>query len=330
MAVPLKFALLSRSVHPGFMGIAEHLETDWELRYVAQDLRDPAYAGALAEADAALSMIWDAEVPAAPRLRLLHLPGAGSNYVDMARVTPGAAVCNVFEHEGAIAEYLVCTMLMWLIGIRAIERRFRAFDWSDAAPLNGPVHSELHGKTVGIVGYGSIGRALAARLKPFGVRVMARTRSPARIDGNVDDAGGMDDLASLLRAADFIALCLPLDATTKGLIDAPALALMKPAAVLLNPARGPLVDEDALFAALAERRIGGAVLDTWYRYPQVVGERVPPSRHPFHELDNVIMTPHCSGWSDGTLARRNRVIAQNLDRLARGQPLSNVIRPAGR
>jgi phosphoglycerate dehydrogenase-like enzyme len=328
MPSPLNFVLLSRSVHIGFMKVAEHLQTDWKLSYVEQDESNPSYAAALAEADAALSMIWDASVPPAPRLRMLHLPGAGSNLVDMACVNPNAAVCNVHEHGIAIAEHLICTMLMGLIGIRETERRFRALDWSDSVTLNGPLHGELNGKTVGIVGYGGIGRALAIRLRAFGVRVMARTRTPANLDQAVDDGGGLDDLDTLLREADFVAVCLPLTEETRGLIGDAALRLMKPTAMLLNPSRGPIVDEDALYAALAERRIGGAALDTWYRYPNSVEERIPPSRHPFHELGNVIVTPHNSAWSDGTLGRRNKVIAANLDRLARGEPLSNVIRAA--
>jgi phosphoglycerate dehydrogenase-like enzyme len=101
---------------------------------------------------------------------------------------------------------------------------------------------------------------------------------------------------------------------------------MKPTAVIINVARGTLIDEKALFEACRKRTIGGAVIDTWYRYPRqgvLCGE---PSAYPFRELDNVIMTPHASGWTEGLLPRRCRFIAANLDRLARNEPLLNVVR----
>ena len=102
---------------------------------------------------------------------------------------------------------------------------------------------------------------------------------------------------------------------------------MKPGAVLINVARGALIDEQALFEALRERRIGGAALDTWYRYPSPEEPAVRPAERPFHELDNVVMTPHCSGWTEGLMARRFALIGDNLERLAAGRPLLNQVHP---
>jgi phosphoglycerate dehydrogenase-like enzyme len=113
------------------------------------------------------------------------------------------------------------------------------------------------------------------------------------------------------------------------LIGADELARMKPDAVLINVARGPIVGEDALYQALLERWIGGAVLDTWYRYPGPGDQGVRPSRHPFHELANVVMTPHCSGWTEGLIERRFAVIADNIERLRDGRPLLNRVHRAG-
>ena len=123
-------------------------------------------------------------------------------------------------------------------------------------------------------------------------------------------------------------IACPLGEATRGLIGEAQLARMRASAVLINVARGPIVDEDALFTALRERTIGGAALDTWYRYPEHAGEMLRPSRHPFHELDNVLMTPHCSGWTEGVMARRFAVIADNLERLQSGRPLLNQVHPA--
>jgi phosphoglycerate dehydrogenase-like enzyme len=126
-------------------------------------------------------------------------------------------------------------------------------------------------------------------------------------------------------SADAIVNTLPLTDETRGLIGEAELAAMRPVAVILNVGRGAVIDEAALFAALAGRRIGGAIIDTWYVYP---GSRHPdplPARLPFHELDNVTMTPHMSGWTYGTIRRRRETIADNVNRCASGDDLINRV-----
>lgn len=302
--------------------LARFLTTTWTVQ-PAED--GAALAEALADAEAVVSMSWSAAAPPAPRLRLLQLPGAGLDAIDFAAVPRQAAVCNVYEHEIGIAEHCVLVILECLIGLRGQDARLRRGDWSDGLHGGGGLHGELFGKTVGFVGYGRIGRETAKRLRPFGVRLIACTRSPHKTDDNLDAIAGMDRLSWLLGEADFVVLACPLDDTTRGLIDAKALAQMKRDAVLINVARGAVVDEDALYEALRSGRIGGAAIDVWWRYPKGDGPTFP-SRHPFHELSNVILTPHTSGWSAGLHERRWRVIAQNLDRLARGEPLLNLVR----
>src|SRR2546428_476142 len=111
---------------------------------------------------------------------------------------------------------------------------------------------------------------------------------------------------------------------TRGLLGEPKLRVMKRTAVLVNVSRAEIVDEDALYEALADQRIGGAVLDVWYRYPSGPGP-TPPARRAFHELPNVLMTPHVSGWTDGMLRARAKLIAENIHRAARGEPPVNLI-----
>ena len=118
---------------------------------------------------------------------------------------------------------------------------------------------------------------------------------------------------------------LSLNDQTRGLLGERELALLKPNAVLVNVARGEIVDEDALYRVLLERRIAGAALDVWYRYPKEPGPNFP-SRRPFHELPNVLMTPHVSGWTEGMLEARAKLIAENIERTARGEPPLNLIR----
>ena len=128
-----------------------------------------------------------------------------------------------------------------------------------------------------------------------------------------------------MASAQTIVAALPLTAETSGIVGSTALAAMRPDAVLINAGRGPVIDEQALYDALKARRIGGAVIDTWYQYP-AAGKPALPSRLPFHELDNITMTPHMSGWSDGTVNRRRGIMAENVNRLARGEALANVVR----
>jgi phosphoglycerate dehydrogenase-like enzyme len=306
------------------------LRTHW--RWVVADHEDrAAFASALADADALVSMQWTAADPPAPRLRLLQLPGAGTDGIELAAVPPQAHVCNAFGHEIGIAEYVMAAILEWLIGVQRMDRQFREGRWWGSY-LCGPRHGDLSGKTLGILGYGRIGREVARRAHAFGVRVIAASRTPAPGDAWCERVHGMPELHTVLAQSDFVLCALPLDATTHGLIDARAFDAMKPDAVIINVGRGLVIDEQALFDACKSRRIGGAIVDAWYSYPPQGGDGVPchaPSRFPFGTLENVVMTPHASAWSHALAERRGAIIAENLDRLARGEPLINVVRPPG-
>jgi len=280
----------------------------------------------LGDADAVVTMSWAAGMPPAPHLRLLQLPGAGLDAVDLAAVPPTATVCNVYEHEIGIGEYVLATMLEKEIGLARLQAEIRADDWRSSLFCGGTPHGELFGKTLGIVGYGRIGRETAKRAKAFGLKVVAATRSPEKRDEQVDEIVGMAQLPQVLARADYLLIACPLSAETRGLIDRAAFAAMRRSAVLINVARGPVVDEDALYEACRDRLIAGAVIDVWYNYPKGGARIEPPSKHPLKHLDNVLMTPHVSGVSGGLLRRRWSLIANNLNRLAAGQPLLNVVR----
>jgi len=303
------------------------LATPWDIEVVDSD-NSAQFEHALRAADAMVSMSWRGPMPPAPRLQLLQALGAGVDEIDFALLPPWTAVCNCFEHETAIAEYVLAAMLEWTIGVRRMDARLRRGDWTGSY-LCGPRHSELHGKTLGIVGYGRIGREVARRASAFGMRI----RACGRVAGAGDDLSGpvlgMDQLPQLLGQCDFVLVSAPLTEQTRGLFGTAAFAAMRADAVIINVARGAIIDEGALYHALRGRRIGGAIIDVWYRYPpQGVTEGPEPSHLPFHELDNILMTPHASAWTDGLLPRRSRAIAENLDRLARGEPLVNVVRAA--
>jgi phosphoglycerate dehydrogenase-like enzyme len=268
-------------------------------------------------------------MPPTPKLRLLQTPTAGFDRVELAAVPKNCVVCNVHEHQSAIAEYVFAAMLQWGIRLADLDRRFRAGDWTGGVAKPGHMHREIGGRTLGIIGYGRIGKEVARLAKAFGMRVVAATRSP-RDGENLDELTSIENLDALLPQCDFVLVACVLNEGTRGLIDARRLAALKREAVLINISRAAVVDEDALYTVLSEGRIGGAILDVWYSYPSIEAPDAKPSRFPFERLGNVIITPHASGWTEETVQRRWRFIAANLDRLARGERPWNVVVEHGR
>ena len=270
---------------------------------------------------------------ALPKLRFIGVTATGFNIIDAAAAkerqvivanVPLYGTRSVAQHTFALLLELTQHAGHHAQTVRD-GRWVKSIDWC----YNDHPLIELDGLTMGIVGYGRIGREVARRAQAFGVRVIAASRTPPPPDPWCDRCFGMDRLAELLAVADFVLMALPLNAASRGLIDRTAFASMKPDAVIINVGRGATIDEQALFEACRDRRIGGAIIDTWYRYPEQGSVEIPqarPSTCPFHELDNVVMTPHGSAWSEALAGRRCRVMAQNLDRLFRGEPLINIVR----
>jgi phosphoglycerate dehydrogenase-like enzyme len=271
----------------------------------------------------------------APRLNYVHSASAGVERALTATARErGIVITNargVFSRP--IAEYVLMMILAVSRRLPGLLELQRERTWQ---PLEGV---ELRDVTVGIVGLGSIGRAVGALATAFGCRVVAvRRRSEAggagaTAVGAMDDesrsfgelmldrVSGPDSLPQLLSESDFVVLAAPLTPETEDMIDEAALTAMKPTAWLINIARGRLVDERALLAALREGRIGGAILDTFREEP------LPPSSA-FYDLENVIVTPHTS-WSSGRVLDRSvQLFCDNLRRYAAGEPLLNVVDPS--
>jgi phosphoglycerate dehydrogenase-like enzyme len=281
---------------------------------------------ALAEAEIVVSHIWKKDFPEAPRLKLLQSPAAGIDLVDLPSLPRGVTVCNVDGHEQAIAEYVLMTMLALSHRLVDIVNGFRdRSSWSGGGAGGGPTHGEILGKTIGIVGYGRIGREVAKRAAGFGCTIVAANRSRIADKGEASEIYPLGELDRMLPRCDVVVIAAGLGPETRGLIDAHRLALMKPSAVLINIGRALIVDEAALYEALHEQRIGAAALDVWWRYPSPAEPNARPSNFPFHELPNVLMTPHCSSATDGARDRRLNGIAGNLDRFVRGEQLINVV-----
>jgi phosphoglycerate dehydrogenase-like enzyme len=266
----------------------------------------------------------------APRLNWVHSASAG---VERA-LTPtarkrGLVITNargVFSRP--IAEYVLMMILAVSRRLPGLLELQREHTWQ---PLEGV---ELRDVTVGIVGLGSIGRAVGALATAFGCRVVAvRRRAEGASAVTIQDdetrsfgevmlarVGGPDTLAELLGESDFVVLAAPLTPETEDMIDAAALAAMKPTAWLINIARGRLVHERALLDALRDGTIGGAVLDTFREEP------LQPNS-PFYDLPNVIVTPHTSWSSARVLDRSVELFCDNLRRYAAGEALINVVDP---
>lgn len=265
---------------------------------------------------------------AAKRLKLVQVPGAGLDRIDRAALPHHASLANVYGHEVGIAEYVLGAMLTLTREFTRLDAALRQGTWESqwavgtARPEPWP---ELAGRTLGILGYGRIGQALARRARAFDMQVLAIRRDTTQPDPHAL-VRGPGSLADVLGRADFLAVTLPLSPETRGLLGEGELAGMKPTAVVINVSRAEVLDEDALYQALAERKIAAAALDVWYRYPSAPGP-TPPARRPFHELPNVLMTPHVSGWTDGMMDARAKLIAENVERTARGEPPLNLIPP---
>jgi phosphoglycerate dehydrogenase-like enzyme len=238
--------------------------------------------------------------------------------------------------DHAIAEFVLASLLEWQIGIRSTSERMKADPGCWVPPFGAPgrpnlmpFHSELGGKTLGIVGYGNIGSQVAKRAAAFSMRVVAtagRARSPCPQGLAWCEAASDAALARLLSESDFVVLACAVTPQTEGMINAERLALMKRDAVLINVGRGQLCDEQALFDALKSKAIRGASLDVWWRYPSAATPSTMPSRFPFHELENVVMTPHFSGWTSEQEERKAGQIAANLHAVARGDAPKMMVR----
>jgi phosphoglycerate dehydrogenase-like enzyme len=283
----------------------------------------------LAEVDVLVTMAFTPEMGAASRqLKLVQVPGAGLDRVDRAALPTDTWLANAYGHEIGIAEYVIGAMLALTRGFARLDAGLRKGHWESQWAVSTPppaLWPELAGKTLGILGYGHIGQCVAQRAQAFDMAVWAIRRDLTRSGTHsLAFLGGPDALDEVLRHADYLAITLSLTEATRGLLGERELRLMKPTAVLINVARAEIVDEAALYRALVQQTIAGAVLDVWYQYPTAPGPTLP-ARHAFQELPNVLMTPHVSGWTEGMLEARAQRIAENIHRAAQGEPPVHLI-----
>ncbi|HSB79725.1 MAG TPA: phosphoglycerate dehydrogenase [Candidatus Methylomirabilis sp.] len=251
---------------------------------------------------------------ALPHLKIISRTGVGYDAIDIAAATArGVAVCTgpgVNRH--AVGEYAIALMLQCARHVSENIASVRAGGWERHEGF------DLAGKTVGIIGLGTIGKEVAQRLRGFEMRILAY--DPVQ-DSQFAEAHGVTyvSLGELFQQSDLITLHAFLDAASRKLVNAERLALMKPTAYVINTARGGLIDHDALYQALKEKRIAGAALDAF--------EQEPLGETPLRALDNCWLSPHAAGSSRDARARSKHVAVENVLRFFRGERPLHIVNP---
>ena len=254
----------------------------------------------------------------APKLKLVQLLSAGYDRVDVeaARKAKVPVANNGGANAIAVSEHAILLMLAVLKRLVSFHNDVVAGKWRPSI-ADPPVY-EMSGRMLGIVGLGNIGKKVARRAAAFDMRV--QYYHIARLSEDQEDALGVRFVlfTELLRTSDIVSLHVPLDDTTRNLIGARELAMMKKSAVIINTCRGPVIDESALYKALKDRQIAAAGLD-------VMVEEPPSPNHPLFTLPNVTLTPHSAGptWENWTARFRNGF--DNIERVAAGRAPKWVI-----
>jgi phosphoglycerate dehydrogenase-like enzyme len=251
-----------------------------------------------------------------PRLRWVHARSAGLDTFLFPELVESPVILTngsgVFSQS--LGEFVLGAILYFAKDFRRMLRNQQAGAWAPFDVL------EISGQTVGIVGYGDIGRAAASRARAMGMRVLAlKRRSPVyNEDPFADQIFGPENRMEMLSESDYVVIAAPLTPETRGMIGEAEFAAMKPEAVLVNVGRGPVVNEAALLRALTEKRIKGAALDVFEHEP------LPPG-HPFFKLENVLLSPHCADHTPTWTADAMRFFVEQYKRFRNGEPLKNVV-----
>lgn len=266
------------------------------------------------------------------QLKMLQLASAGYGQIlGMGLPSRGVQACNASGvFDTAIAEWCIAMMINTHRDLRTMILHQEQGVW-DRSPI---YQQQIRGRVVGFWGYGGLGRESARLCKAMGMNVHVLTRSGVKpmhnryvVPGTGDVSGSLPDRifvesqkSEFLVGLDFLVMALPLSDATRGICSREDLRLLPGHAIVLNPARGPLIQEEALIEAIREKWITAAALDTHYYYPM-------PTEHPLWHMDNVIMTPHISGSSGGDyfLPRLWEIFTENIRRLLGSEPLLNEL-----
>lgn len=271
-----------------------------------------------AEVEVILGFIPEALFHAAPRLRWVHAIASGVDMFLYPAMRDSQVVLT--GEKGLVGGHLADTgfgLLLALTRQIAAAIRLGPASWQARETMRRK-EIELEGLTMGIIGFGGTGRAMARRAVAFGMRVLALDEWPVPPSDGVHEVWGRDRLTELLAASDVVAVCCPLTAETRGLLNEATFTQMKRGAFLVNVTRGEIIDGEALVRALQDGRCGGAALDVAPLEPL-------PADHPLWALENVVMTPHTAGASQLRAIRNLERFCENLRRVRVGDPLLGVV-----
>jgi phosphoglycerate dehydrogenase-like enzyme len=265
----------------------------------------------------------------AQNLKMIQSLGAGIDKIDRQAVLERGdiIVCNNPVNAPEVAEY--ATMLLFSASKHIItsDRTLRKGDWTHGWGSPNP-NVEIRNKICLIIGLGNIGSEIAKRLKGFDLTINAVSRTGTSSNLHlVDNITSLEKMKSFVQEADFIILSLPLTDLSRGMINEEVISWMKSTAIFVNISRGEIVDEAALYHALKEKRILGAALDVWWRYPQFgkAEMKFPSSDFPYHELDNLVLSPHRAAYSVNTEKAHIKYAGENILRFIRGEKPQNVV-----
>lgn len=269
------------------------------------------------------------QLDASPHLHTLIIPWSGlPPETRTLALERGLCVHNLHHNAANVAEMVMALLLCAAHFVALGDRRLRKNDWR-LRYVNPNPSVVLNGKTALILGYGAIGRRVAAACRALGMRVLATKANPNTSSHTPDEVFPPEALEALLPQAAALIVCLPLTENTRGLINARTLALLPKKAVLVNVGRGQIVDEKALYEALSSKRLHAAGLDVWYNYPSDEADQAntPPSAYPFNELDNVVLSPHRGGAFnvEDTERMRMQALAELINKAAKNEPLPNRV-----
>lgn len=321
----MKILVADSGLAPHLDLMREHLATPAAVLN-AQEV--PDLAAALGQADVIVTSKFSAELAQqAPQIRLLHAAGVGTDGIDFAALSDQIPVATTSHHEDSIAEHSVMALIALQRSLLRQDALLRHGKWESAAyNPDFPQPQTLKGKVVTFLGFGAIGQATWSLMRHFGISGIAITGSGATDaqQHGLQWAGSTADLDKALIESDILIISIPLLPQTTGLIGSHELDLLGAQGLVVNVARGPIIDQDALFASLSNKTIAGAAIDVWYSYPDANGNGFPSSA-PFASLDNVLMTPHASGVTQDTFASRALSITQNINRLVANEPLLDLV-----
>ncbi len=306
------------STHPLHPDVTLRLQAAGDYRVASA----PTAAAIMAEGRGAAVLIVRAPVPPAyfaqaPALRAAVRHGAGLDMIPMQAATEaGVLVANVpGANASTVAEHAFFAAIGLLRQFRAMDTTLRQHGWN-AGRAFADHGADLAGKRLGILGFGNIGQALHRIAAGFGMQVTATTRRPESLPQSVQPL----PLDTLVATSDVLVLCCPLTPETQGILNAARLKAMKPTAVLINVARGPIIDTEALITALQSRRIAGAALDVFDTQPL-------PATSPLWALENVILTPHMAGITEDSMRRMGNTAVDEALRILNGDLPLNFCNP---